>query len=89
VHGLVLLQEEALIPVACVSADGALTDVARAILKSISTPRTHEAAAAETCLPLFRVRASVREMVAADMIVQREHGLLSMTEKGREVLELG
>lgn len=73
----------------CVSADGTLTDAARAILMAIRTPASHEDAARAAQLPLFRVRASIREMKTAGMISERDDGLLYVTDKGIEVLNLG
>jgi predicted transcriptional regulator len=55
--------------VACVNADGTITATAKALLKSIETAQGVEEIAAALGLPLFRVRSSLRELVAAGLVV--------------------
>jgi predicted transcriptional regulator len=73
---------------ACISPDGQLTDAARKILTALQKPGTVEAVSQETGLPLFRIRASIREIVDADLLEERD-GQYVMTDKGAEVLALG
>ncbi len=72
----------------CVTADGSLTEVARAVLIALQTRTSLEAVANATDLPLFRIRASVREMHTAELLTEQS-GEYEITAKGAETLELG
>jgi len=50
------------------SADGTLTVQAKLVLTALQTPRTAEDVAATTDLALFRIRGSLRELVAAGLL---------------------
>ena len=54
----------------CVNPDGSLTESARKMLKYLSEPHLPEDAAAALGQPLFKVRASLREMLASGLIAQ-------------------
>jgi predicted transcriptional regulator len=68
--------------VPCVNPDGTLTDSARAMLQLLVTLVTPEEIARRLERPLFSVRASLRELVGADL-VRGEGGKFVLTERGR------
>lgn len=70
---------------ACISAEGTLTESARKMLQALQNPATPEEVAQTTGLPLFRVRSGLREMVQAGLIEERE-GRYLLTETGRQKL---
>jgi len=67
---------------ACVNADGSITPTAQALLRSLESPLGPEAIAAKIGAPLFRVRASLRELQAAGFVAESE-GLFRATDAGR------
>ncbi|MBN2264502.1 MAG: hypothetical protein JW775_01685 [Candidatus Aminicenantes bacterium] len=67
---------------ACVNADGSITPTAKALLQSLEKPLGAEAIAAKVGAPLFRVRSSLRELLAAGFVAESE-GLYTTTEAGR------
>jgi predicted transcriptional regulator len=77
---LVFLQEVA-VAVACINADGSLTASARKVLRALENPLTAEEIRDVTTQPLFRIRASLREMEAA--------GLVSGTDRHYEITAAG
>ena len=68
---------------ACVNADGTITPTAKALLKSLETPRSAEEIAETLGFPLFRVRSSLRELAAAGWIAVRDEKYLT-TEDGKK-----
>ena len=66
---------------ACVNPDGTLTSSALDLLKLASKPVSPEAISAELATPLFKVRASLREMLAAGLVVELQAGYQA-TEEG-------
>lgn len=56
---------------ACVNADGTITETARSLLKAVESPLGAEEIAARLGLPLFRVRSSLREMAEAGLILSQ------------------
>ena len=68
---------------ACVNPDGTLSESARALLNAIQTPLTPEEISKQVGQPLFKVRSSIREMVQAELIEEKE-GKFIIAEKGRE-----
>jgi len=56
---------------ACVNADGTITETARSLLKILESPLSAEEIAARLALPLFRVRSSLREMAEAGLILSQ------------------
>lgn len=73
---------------ACLNPDGTLTVVAAAVLGALEADGLEEAElAAAAALPLWRLRASLRELAGAGLLADRT-GCWNMTEKGREVLAL-
>ncbi len=74
----------------CLNPDGTLSPTARIILGSVPAAMSPEAVSAEvlaleTGLPLFRVRASIREALNARLVVESV-GLLRRTAYGDELL---
>jgi len=71
--------------VACINADGSLTSSARKVLKALERPLTVEEVRDVTSQPLFRIRASLREMEDAGLVTSTE-GCYTVTDAGREKL---
>ncbi len=71
---------------ACIGSQGGLTESAHKMLSSLDQPSTAEDVAARTSLPLFRVRAGLREMMEANL-VEMEQSLYRLTESGRSALQ--
>ena len=70
---------------ACISSQGELSESARKMLTAMEAPATPEDVAARTELPLFRVRAGLREMAEAGL-VELKDGAYSPTQLGRSML---
>jgi len=71
----------------CIGPDGTLTESAKALLKLLEQPATPEEVSARLGHPLFSVRASLRELVGAEL-VQAEGGKYEITERGEEKLQV-
>jgi len=71
---------------ACITADGALTESARELLALLEAPQTIDEIAGTLGRPLFQVRASVREMTGAGLIVTAAEGGYITTAEGRAQL---
>lgn len=71
---------------ACVNPDGTLTTVARGVLRAIADGSALGDIAADVGLPLYRVRASLRELTEAGFVL-REGEALTVTRTGAEALE--
>jgi predicted transcriptional regulator len=72
--------------VPCIGADGTLTESAKTLLKLLEQPATPEEIAARLGHPLFLVRASLRELLAADLL-RTAGGQYSISEQGRKKLQ--
>lgn len=72
---------------ACINPDGTLSLVARGLLELLAAPHSAERAAIELELPLFRIRATVRELSRAGLIEHTAAGL-TRTALGDEALVL-
>ncbi len=68
---------------ACINPDGTLSESAKALLSNIQDPITPEEISKKVGQPLFKVRSSLREMMAAEL-VREEGGQYGITEKGKE-----
>ncbi len=66
---------------ACVNPDGTLTSSALQLLQLASEPVSPETIATELGTPLFKVRASLREMLAAGLVTEKQAGYQT-TEAG-------
>ncbi|MFZ2042274.1 MAG: hypothetical protein WAV08_16390 [Desulfobacterales bacterium] len=72
---------------ACIDADGNLTRTAELILLALLTPAGAEAVAAGTDLPLFRVRAALRELERGGLLTALGDQLFQITARGIRKLE--
>lgn len=70
----------------CVNPDGTVSTAARAVLQAMQDGATAADAASAAGLPLFRVRASLRELVDGALVTV-EGDLYTLTERGRDALE--
>jgi hypothetical protein len=68
---------------ACVAPDGSLTPQAKAVLGAMEAPALLEDVAQRTGFPLFRIRASVRELAQAGLLEENE-GTYRVTAAGGE-----
>ena len=75
---------------ACLTPDGKLTERAKQILETLLRKgcKTEQEVASLVNRPLFQVRSSIREMVEAG-VLERKEDKVCITEKGKEVYELG
>jgi Mn-dependent DtxR family transcriptional regulator len=71
---------------ACVNSDGTLTQSARTLLRAAVEPAAPEAIAAQTGLPLYRVRSSMRELADAGLLEAQLDGKVRLTAAGVEQL---
>lgn len=70
---------------ACVAPDGTLTPQARAVLRAMEGPARLEDVARQTGFPLFRIRASARELAEAGLLEESD-GAYRVTDLGRQKL---
>jgi DNA-binding IclR family transcriptional regulator len=68
----------------CVNPDGTLSPSATSILKALARSADLDEVARETGLPLFRVRAALRELAQAKLVEEAEGGYRP-TSSGREL----
>ena len=66
----------------CVKPDGTLEPMAQAIVRALRTPRTVEGVCEHLRLPLYRVRSTMRELVEAGLVADRD-GVYDLTDSGR------
>lgn len=70
----------------CVKPDGTLEPMAQAIMRALSTPRTAEGVCEHLRLPLYRVRSTLRELLEAGLVAERD-GVYDLTDSGRRRVE--
>lgn len=70
---------------ACIGANGTLTESAKKMLQALQSATTPEEVAQVTGLPLFRVRSGLREMTQAGLVEEKE-GRYALTEAGSQYL---
>lgn len=68
---------------ACINAEGTLTESGQKMLTALQNPATPEEVAQATGLPLFRVRSGLRELAQAGFIAEVE-GRYQLTDVGRQ-----
>lgn len=73
---------------ACVNADGSLTPIAQKVLGALEQPATVTEINQRSGVPLYRVRASVRELAQLGMLEEKNE-LFCITEKGQIHLAIG
>lgn len=71
----------------CVNPDGTLSASARKMLKILTEAKAPEEASVESGEPLFRVRASLREMEQAGLL-ELAGNKYRTTSRGREMADL-
>jgi hypothetical protein len=71
---------------ACVNANGDISESARQILAAMIEPATLPQVAGQTGLPLYRIRSATRELTEAGLAVESENGW-ETTETGRNAIE--
>lgn len=71
---------------ACVNPDGTLTESALKILDSLKNPKSPEAIADITGLPLFRIRSALRDLIAAGFVSQ-DNDIYNLTTEGQKLLQ--
>lgn len=71
---------------ACVNASGEITDAARQILSAMLEVSPLSRVAAQTGLPLYRIRSAMRELSGAGLAAESEDGWKT-TETGRKAIE--
>jgi predicted transcriptional regulator len=71
---------------ACIDANGNITRSAELILLAVMKPVSVERVAAESGLAVFRIRAALRELTQAGLILQTA-GTFQITEEGQKALE--
>lgn len=69
----------------CIQSDGTLTSWAEAMLAALESPQDVRELAGSLGLPVFRVRASLRELSQADLVESVEGGF-GLTDHGREIV---
>lgn len=57
---------------ACINEDGTLTSSAKAVISALSSPITLEEVVQSTELPFFKIRSSIREMLEAGLVEEKE-----------------
>ena len=67
---------------ACINSDGSLTLVARDVLQALDQPRSVDEIRDVSRQPVYRVRASLREMVEMGLVTETGDRY-SITEAGR------
>ncbi len=70
----------------CISSDGTLTVAAKKVMTAMKTPISLEDVAAQSGLPLYQIRSSVRELVQAGLVEVMADGKHATTEAGRQKL---
>lgn len=76
---------------ACLNPDGTLTIVARAVLTALARPAVAAEVARRAGVPLYRARASLREMGGHRLVDAEGDGeaaVWRLTEAGTEALEI-
>lgn len=78
---------------ACINPDGTLSEVAKRVLTRLANPHSAAAIAKAAGLPLFRVRATIRETGRAALIAEvgqdpDGQAVWRLTDLGFEALEI-
>jgi DNA-binding IclR family transcriptional regulator len=72
---------------ACVNTDGTLTQSAQSVLGAAREPALPEEIAAQTGLPLYRIRSSLRELHNVGLIEAQLDGRYRLTTAGIERID--
>ncbi len=68
---------------ACVNPDGTLAPVAGAVLLALRAHTSPDEVSRQVRIPLYRVRSSLRELLQAGLVEERD-GRYALTAAGRE-----
>ena len=71
---------------ACIEPGGSLSPSGRAMLESLATPLKAEEIALRAGQPLFKVRASMRELTEAGLVALQDDAYV-ITDAGKDALE--
>ena len=71
---------------ACITATGGLTQSGKDLLNALDEPMAPPAIAARVGNPLFKVRASLRQMEEAGLVLKMDDGYVA-TSKGKEAAD--
>ena len=66
---------------ACINPDGTLTPTAKTVLAALQTPSTPADLARHANLPIYRVRSTVRELIAAGLVLEAD-GKYQLSDSG-------
>ncbi len=72
---------------ACVNPDGTVAPVARAVLLALRTHTIPDELAGPVRIPLYRVRSSLRELLQAGLVEERD-GRYALTAAGRDRIDV-
>jgi len=70
---------------ACIRPDGKLTESAKIVLKILADPMTPNELAGRLSMPLFQIRASLRELTNAGLLGQDDDRYV-ITDEGKKSL---
>jgi hypothetical protein len=70
---------------ACINPDGTLTPTAQAVISALKTFSLTEEIGLATGLPIYRVRATLRELIEAGLVLE-QGGQYQFTDSGQERL---
>ncbi|MBR9974100.1 MAG: hypothetical protein KFF77_00830 [Bacteroidetes bacterium] len=71
---------------ACIEPGGALSPSGRAMLESLATPLKAEEIAQRASQPLFKVRASMRELTEAGLVTLQDDAYV-ITDAGKDAIK--
>lgn len=71
--------------VACINPDGTLTPTAKAVISALKTPSSAGDIGPVTGLPIYRIRATIRELIEAGLALEA-NGQYQLTESGMKQL---
>lgn len=70
---------------ACINPDGTLTPTAQAVISALITYSSAVDIGRATGLPIYRVRATIRELIEARLVLETD-GSCQLTELGKDRL---
>jgi hypothetical protein len=70
---------------ACINPDGTLTPTAQAVISALKTFSSTAEIGLATGLPIYRVRATIRELIEAGLVLE-QGGQYQFTDSGKERL---
>jgi hypothetical protein len=70
---------------ACINPDGTLTPTAQAVISALKTCSSAGEIGLATGLPIYRVRATIRELIEAGLVLEKG-GQYQLADSGKERL---